>query len=68
MKITLIELLVVRYFSLEAEGQNKTLFLKPLKLNFSFIELLYIQLYLLGNCIHCWLSAVLPWIRVQIQS
>lgn len=39
----------------KAEGQNKPLLLKLLRLSFSFIELLYIQMNLLGNCIHCWL-------------
>lgn len=41
---------------MEAESQNQPLPLKPLRLNFNFIELLYIQMNLLGNYIPCWLK------------
>lgn len=53
---------------MEAEGQNKPLLFKLLSLSFSFIELLYIHMNLLGNCIHCWLSVILPWVWFQIWS
>lgn len=41
---------------MEAESQNQPLPLKPLRLNFNFIQLLYIQMNLLGNYIPCWLK------------